>query len=246
MAVAARHADTASLCETMESAGLSIEAIDVQACAIARACRPRLNETGVTAILDLGFSRAVMMFIRDGVVVFQRSFLHCGMSQVQAELIKRLGVDADVADHLIGDTDPEPLDVTPIIAATAPSQLVGRQRGEEPAIADRKSSDQRAPSPQAATVHALIARHADALAAELETSFAYVNHRYNDSQPATIFAIGGGSISAAVCEALQSRLYVAIEALSPMKLAECAPSATEKCATALLTTALGLALYEGE
>src|SRR5437763_741542 len=38
MAVAARHAETTSLCETMESAGLSVEAIDVQACAIARAC----------------------------------------------------------------------------------------------------------------------------------------------------------------------------------------------------------------
>src|SRR5437762_9388593 len=128
MAVAARHADTTSLCQTMESAGLSVEAIDVQACAIARSCRPRLNETGVTAILDLGFSRAVMMFIRDGVVVFQRSFLHCGISHVQAELIKRLGVDADVADHLIGDSDPEPVDVSAIVAATPASPFVGRDR----------------------------------------------------------------------------------------------------------------------
>src|SRR5438552_8752734 len=73
MAVAARHADTTSLCQTMESAGLSVEAMDVQACAIARSCRPRLNETGGTAILDPGFRRAVMMFILDGVVVWIRS-----------------------------------------------------------------------------------------------------------------------------------------------------------------------------
>jgi type IV pilus assembly protein PilM len=210
MAVAAKHSDTTELCNTMESAGLSIEAIDVQACAIARACRPRLNETGVTAILDLGFNRAVMMFVRDGVVVFQRSFVHCGLCNVQAELMKRIGVDADVADHLICESNSD------------------------------------VASPQAATVHAMIGRYADALTAELETSFAYVNHRYNDAQPATIFVIGGGSTSNAAREALRSRLNVGIEPLSPMKLAECAPSTTEKCTTALLTTALGLALYEGD
>jgi Tfp pilus assembly PilM family ATPase len=230
----------------MESAGLSVEAIDVKACAIARACRPRLNEKGVTAILDLGFMRAVMMFIRDGVVVFQRSFLHCGISQVHTELIKRLGVDADVADHLIGDSNPEPTAVAPPVAATPAQPCVGRAQLGGGGVAATEMLDARAPSPQAAIVHAIIARYADALAAELETSFAYVNHRYNDSQPPTIFVIGGGSTSPAVCEALESRLNVGIELLSPMKLAECAPSTTEKCSTPLLTAALGLALYEGD
>src|SRR5205814_8660548 len=122
------------------------------------------------------------------------------------------------------------------------SPFVGRGQVSDAVVAI--TEDRRAPSPQAATVHAMIARYADALAAELGTSFAYVNHRYNDSQPATIFVIGGGSTSGAVCAALQSRLNIAIEPLSPMKLAECASTTTEKCSTALLTTALDLALYE--
>ena len=160
-------------------------------------------------MLDLGFSHAGLWFIRDGVVVFQRTFADCGTKIVQNELMKRLNIDADVADHLIN------------------------QSNDAPRV------------PQAATVEAQIARYVDLLADELKSSFAYVNHRYNDAQPTSMFAIGGGAMSDAVREALKTRLNMQIEPLSPLGLAQCAASVMEKCSRPLLTTALGLALLRG-
>ena len=58
MAVAARHADTEAIYHAFDEEGMSVEAIDVQACAIARAGKPRLDATGVTPVLDLGHSHA--------------------------------------------------------------------------------------------------------------------------------------------------------------------------------------------
>jgi Tfp pilus assembly PilM family ATPase len=209
MAVAASHADTQGAYHTFESEGLSVEAIDVQACAIARACRTRTKE-GTTAVLDLGFSHAGLWFIRDGVVVFQRTFAECGTKILQAELMKRLSVDAEVVDHLIN------------------------RNPDEPKI------------PQAATVDTQIGRYVDVLAEELKSSFAYINHRYNDSPPATMFVIGGGGMSAALRSGLKDRLSMEIQPLAPMALMECGPELLEKCTAPLLTTALGLALYEGD
>jgi type IV pilus assembly protein PilM len=213
MAVAASHADTQGLFEAFESEGLTVEAIDVQACAIARACKPRQATTGMTAILDLGFSRASLWFIRDGIVAFQRTFNDCGTRTVQAELMKRLSVDADVADHLFAHA------------------------GEKP---DGK------PLPQAATVHAQVSRYVEAIGDELEASFAYINHRYSEPQPAALFAIGGGAVSGGVREMLGARLGTQVDALGSMSLVQCGPSVLEKCSSPVLTTALGLALYEGE
>lgn len=213
MAVAARHADTQSIYETFAEVGLSIEAIDVQACAIARACKPRMNPAGVTPILDLGFSRAVLMFIRDGVVVFQRSFSHCGTSGIQTELTRRLGVDADVAEHLIAE------------------------------FAYRDSDHASSPS---AVLGSMIDRYADALAAEIETSCAYITHRYGDANPETLFVIGGAAGAAGVRDSLKKRLAIEVEPLAPTGLAECSPATMEQCSSALLTAAFGLALYEGE
>jgi|SRR5581483_671257 len=213
MGVALPHSDTLQMFNTFEAEGLCVEAIDVQACAVARACASRQHATELSAVLDLGFNHAALWFIRDGVVVFQRTFTDCGTTNVLSELTKRLSVDADVAEHLLTHSG---------------SELTGRS------------------APQAATVQTQIARYADSLAEELESSFAYINHRYNDSQPSTLLAIGGGAIAGGLRDALSTRLNLQVEALSPMTLAECAPATLERCANPLLTTALGLALYEGD
>ncbi len=213
IAVATKHADTETVYNLFDHEGLSIEAMDVQVCAIARACRTRQSTQGITAVLDLGFSRAVLMFIREGVVVFQRSFVLCGTGAVQAELIKRLGIDADVATHLMTKTE---LD--------------------QPANS----------SPQIAAVQTLLGRYVEMLSEQLESSFAYISHRYSDAQPTEILVIGGGAMSGGIRDLLKTRLAIAIEPVAPMTLAECAPLAMEKCSTPLLTTAVGLALYEGD
>ena len=46
--------------------------------------------------------------------------------------------------------------------------------------------------------------------------------------------------------ALGARLKLSVEALAPMGVMECSAMALEKCSTPVLTTALGLALYEGD
>jgi Tfp pilus assembly PilM family ATPase len=228
MAVAARHADTAPLYQLFADNGLHIEAIDVQACAIARACRARAHATGTTAVLDLGFGRAVMMFVRDGVLVFQRAFAGCGMNVVHAELIRRLSVDAEVAQYLVDHAGDDH-------GATH----TGATHSDEAQIAQPQTG-------QGQVVQTLLARFADTLSAELESSFAYVMHRYSDVQPHEILVVGEGASASGVRQLLVERLGIPLEPLSPAKLVECAASTMEKCSAPNLTAALGLALYDGD
>jgi Tfp pilus assembly PilM family ATPase len=101
MAVAARFSDTEPLYQLFESSGFAVESIDVQATAIARACAGRIDHSQMTAALDLGYSRATLFLLHGGLVVFQRVLSHARLESIYNELMQRLDVDLEVAQHLL-------------------------------------------------------------------------------------------------------------------------------------------------
>lgn len=103
MAVACPHQEAAAVLDVFESAGLDVTALDVRACALARAAAPLIPaEKAVNALLDLGWSSAMLVILRGGAVVYTRALPDAGVRSLHESIGKRCGVDADVTDFLLG------------------------------------------------------------------------------------------------------------------------------------------------
>lgn len=99
MAVACRTEEIDGTLDALESAGLTVTAVDVQAWALQRACGARLVQTG--AVLDLGAGGALLVGARGGLVVFQRHLPDSGLSTLLGAMAARLGVDVDTVKVLM-------------------------------------------------------------------------------------------------------------------------------------------------
>jgi len=105
MASACRHEDLTPLLDAFESQGFEVEAVDLRACAIARVAA-RLNgneDDAVTGILDLGWTGATLVLLHRDTIVYERRISEGGLQKLHEELLRRLHIDADIADFLMGD-----------------------------------------------------------------------------------------------------------------------------------------------
>ncbi len=105
MASACRHEDVTPLLDAFESQGFEIEAVDLRACAMARvAARLTGNEDdAVTGILDLGWTGATLVLLHRDTIVYERRISEGGLQKLHDELLRRLHIDAEIADFLMGD-----------------------------------------------------------------------------------------------------------------------------------------------
>jgi Tfp pilus assembly PilM family ATPase len=103
MAVACRHNDADELIDGIESAGLRLLALDVRSWAIARACRPVLeNDGSVAAILDLTDSAAILTIVNRSAPAYERLLTEGSLQHLRTTIRERLGIDAELADHIFG------------------------------------------------------------------------------------------------------------------------------------------------
>jgi len=105
MASACRHEDLTPLLDAFESQGFEVEAVDLRACAIARVAA-RLNgneDDAVTGILDLGWTGATLVLLHRDTIVYERRISEGGLQKLHDELLRRLHIDAEIADFLMGD-----------------------------------------------------------------------------------------------------------------------------------------------
>lgn len=112
MAVACRHEDAAPLLDVFEQQQMDVVALDVRSSVLARAAGPLLiEEKGVTAIVDFGWSAATLVLIHQRTVFYERKILEAGLGRLHRELCQRLRIEADVADYVLEqvglDTAPE-------------------------------------------------------------------------------------------------------------------------------------------
>lgn len=89
---------------SFEDAGLVVHAIDARAWAMARACAPAGAGSGLSALLDLGESAAVLVLVRSGVVTYQRTVPEAGLSAVRKRMTSLLGLPTGIVEYFLGDT----------------------------------------------------------------------------------------------------------------------------------------------
>lgn len=211
MGVAVRHAEADALVELFEEQGLHVRGLDCQAWAILRACAGQAGG-GVTAMLDIGWNRGLLVLAHQRTVVYQRTILEAAQSTLHQEIAEHLGLDGEACDYLV--------------------QALG--------LSGRPGEGQADPG-HLRTVQRIMARRLDTVAAELEASFSYAGHRYPDVAVEQLLLVGGGAAVPGVAEQFSARLKIPARTVCPAQIASCPPDLLERCRTPLLTAALGLA-----
>jgi Tfp pilus assembly PilM family ATPase len=100
MAVGIAHSEANPLIDDFENCGMNVVALDLQGCALARAlAKSQANaalpnaESQVTGILDIGWTRATLVLVSAGVVVYQRHIGDSAFQQFCERLSSAAGVD---------------------------------------------------------------------------------------------------------------------------------------------------------
>jgi type IV pilus assembly protein PilM len=102
MAVGCLHRDVEPLIATVESEGLRVVGMDAEACALARACEPRLAEqVGLTGLLDFGWNCCRLAVLYQGAIVYSRVLNDSGIASLFKSLEKHLEIDAQMAEHVL-------------------------------------------------------------------------------------------------------------------------------------------------
>jgi Tfp pilus assembly PilM family ATPase len=214
LALGLRHTDADPLLELFDFEGLSVDAIDSQSCALARACQTQINSvTGITTILDMGWNAALLVLIHEGVVVYRRPLNESGIHALHKTIASKLGL----SDHII-QLALHPLDNTDSTPPLAPDLWNG--------------------------IRTLAGKHMEHLVSELLASFVYAAHRYPDAHAQQLLLVGGGATLPDAQGYLQRYLDVDVKTITLADLVECPPFLVEKCQSPSLITALGLAQHE--
>ena len=102
MAAGFSHEKANELVDIVETENLDVHALDIHASAVARACSPLLQGvTGIAAILDLGWDQADLVLIYQGVVVYERKLVKCGIGSVVDSLGRELKLHHKKAELLV-------------------------------------------------------------------------------------------------------------------------------------------------
>jgi len=119
MAVACKHADAEAILSAFQGTGLSVAALDSRFHAIARACRPLLSASGITAILDLEWAQAVLVLLHQGTAIYRRTLPEAAVKQLSQALVQKLGLEPQAAEYLVAEAGLSPqADEDPSYCAT--------------------------------------------------------------------------------------------------------------------------------
>lgn len=114
MAVGCKHSDAEALIDVFEAVGGEVVAIDAPTLALVRAARARLAPPpAMTALVDLSWSSADLVIVRDRTIVYERSMRELGLATLITQVKASLGVDDDSAEFLVrqaGCASPQPHD----------------------------------------------------------------------------------------------------------------------------------------
>ena len=162
------------------------------------------------------------MVVHKGVVIYQRVVAETGLGELRAEIAKKLEVDIEAGEYLM--------------------RRIGLNDKPDDLASQADPADVRA-------VNTLISRHMDATATEMQVPLSYASHRYPDAAVEKVLVMGGGAALPGCCERLSAmpcpfppRPSCPAETWA----ASAPPEFAERCATPLLTVALGLARHTGD
>ncbi|MFM9996497.1 MAG: pilus assembly protein PilM [Phycisphaerales bacterium] len=112
VAAALPYADAEAMIDAFAGAGLHVRAVDARSWALARACAPAGASAGLSALLDLGESCAVLALVQAGIVIYQRTVPEAALLDVRTQLTGPMGLEPDVADYVLGGGSETPATLT--------------------------------------------------------------------------------------------------------------------------------------
>jgi type IV pilus assembly protein PilM len=102
MAVALRHTHADALLDPFEQFGFSVLAIDTRAWALARASTTYAAPDGITALVDIGWSSALVVLLDEaGVVIYQRDLRESGLSILLRAIQEAFHLADDEAEFVL-------------------------------------------------------------------------------------------------------------------------------------------------
>lgn len=102
MAVGCQISDADAFIQPVQAAGLVVNVLDLRAAALLRACRPLLrDDDSITPILEIGHSSALIAIAIGRTLIYQRRVDFAGLHCMHRLLMTQLGVDAEIATHLL-------------------------------------------------------------------------------------------------------------------------------------------------
>jgi Tfp pilus assembly PilM family ATPase len=213
MAMALRHSDAESILAPFEEEGFNVIAIDSIGWSLSRAGAPHFAG-GCSAVLDIGWTRALVGLVFNGGLVYQRHLPDAGLASLHEQLSSQFKLDSLETDY------------------------VARHVGASECLPEEFKE-----LPRISRIRDLITRHLDAMTEPLITAFQYAEHRYADGAVKRLLLAGDGTELAGIEQRLEQNLKIPTSALAAGKLVEC-PAAMEQHATrAQLAAAIGLAMH---
>ena len=215
MAAACPHEEANGVLDVLEERGLSVRALDVSACALARANDSvAQGDDSIVAILDLGWRAARLVVMHGRVISYERKLVGGGLRSIHKALTAQLGDDAEVAEHVLNN--------------------VGLMSRQDDAEQDAASN---------ASVRRIIAGHFEAMLNELLASLSYTSQQYSQAALDSVLLVGAGASVPGLSEYLETMLSAKVRPISPADLVDCPPSLLQTCRDPEMTLAMGLALF---
>jgi Tfp pilus assembly PilM family ATPase len=254
MGAACAHADADALLDAFEGEGFSVERLEVQAAAVARACRPLLADVrGIAGILDVGWASARLVLLYRDVVVYERKLTRGGLQPLLQALADERGLDVGAMERLLEDGElSDPPAATPDTgsvqagpggASCGVGILPASVRPPDAGKTCLPAASRQVPAPQAAMAAAgtdgPIKRLAEGIVAEMRIPLSYLANQYPDAPVQRLLIVGGGGRLGWLRDHLAAALDTDVRIALPSDLAEC-PDSFDRQFGPTLAVALGL------
>jgi Tfp pilus assembly PilM family ATPase len=214
LAVGCRQTDAEELIGAFDAVGAEVCAIDTRGPALARAaaqCSP--PAPSLTAILEWDAEAAMVVVTRGDAIVYERFLPEAGLNSCQAELVKKLATDSEVATYMIER----------IGLGAAPAEFA-----EESELVDQAGR--------------LLGERIDSISMELRASAAYAARRFGDGV-AVLVVCGDGVHVPGATERLERRAEMPLKLATPQLLLPGSPELPHIARPTSLTAAIGLAAH---
>lgn len=216
MGVGCRHSDCEPAIDAFEAAGYELRAMEVEACALTRACFPvSAPPDQITAIVDIGWQAVRLFVVYQSVVSYRRTLAGMGLARAVKEIARLLGI---TEDH---ESMPQILGLATLAEAPATADVPTDIAG---GIDD---------------VRRLLQSHFDAVASEVTTSLSYTGHQYPDAPVRRVLLTGGGARIDGLPAHLSARLNVETIPVRAAELVQCDDA--QLAQSTAMTLAIGLA-----
>ncbi len=220
MATACPHTAAEQWIGLLESGGFEAIALDTEATALARLCgaTPQ-SRPEVMPVLDLGWRAARLVLLHEGTIVYERRLSEAGLAPLWKAIESELRVEPNIAEYLMSE--------------------VGLRRpiGETDA-------DDAEELPQLDESHRVIREHFAPMCQEVQSSMAYLEHQYGETNQQGAILVGGGAMIPGLAEYLSGLMNVEVKAMAPSHCTVFGEGLRSLAGNAMLAAATGLAMHE--